>query len=326
MLQEFLGCLLMGYLFATAQTCVAILLLTWVIFRPFGEKAFLTAACVVQWSWLTQLVFLLEYGVGVKLRLTGENPPAEAALVLANHQTHDWVVMYSLAVRMGTLGYVRTVIKKVISYVPGFGWGMYLCYWPFVSRNYNSDVKVLRKLFSAYKRCSLPVQLWLYAEGTRLTAKKLADSQTYAKEKGYPVWKHVMLPKHRGFTMTTDSLNGIVSMIHEITLSYEGWGGKAPGLWDILTTDRNKKHVMHVHLKRTPMSDVPETEEGKKQWLMECFARKEQLLEHYADKKCFPGPDVTPKFNVSGILPHFGAWTLGTWLLFKAVALFFAFF
>jgi 1-acyl-sn-glycerol-3-phosphate acyltransferase len=321
--QGIIGSVLMGYLVIVAQTCVASLLLAWIIARPLGEKAFLSAAVLIQDSWLTQIVFLLEFGVGVKLRLTGERPGAEAALVLPNHQTHDWVVMYSLAARMGTLGLVRTVIKKVISYIPGFGWGMYLCYWPFVSRSYDKDVKVLSKLFGAYKRCSLPVQLWLYAEGTRLTKKKLAESQAVAKEKGYPVWNHVLLPRHRGFTMAVDSLKGVVTMIHELTLSYEGWGNP-PSLWQLLTTKRGKKHVMHVHIKRTPITDIPETEEGKKQWLMDSFDRKEKLLEYYTANNCFPGADLTPAFNPTTLIPHLIIWAIASAAMYYGIYRFFA--
>jgi len=318
MIQGLLGIISLIYLFLSAQVCVFYMVLSFVLCRyTLGERLYLQMAKFWQESYLVQLVFCLEGCVNIKLRVTGTKPVSEPALVLANHQTHDWVVMYSMAIRTGTLGLVRTVIKKVISYVPGFGWGMWMCYWPFVSRNYNKDVAVLKNLFAAYKRHTLPVQLWLYAEGTRLTPSKLKDSQEYAKSKGYPVWNHVMLPKHRGFTMACDSLKGVVSIIHELTLSYEGWG-KPPGLWDIVTTNRSKPHVMHVHMKRTPLEDVPADEEGKKQWLMDCFARKEALLEEYAKNGKFPGPDMTPDFSVGSCLPHLMGWMVATVCTFYA--------
>lgn len=279
---------------------LVVLFVGFVVLRPFGESIYLKFACRLQEQFLVPFVFFMETVARIELRVTGVWPPCEGSLVLANHLTHDWAPMYLMAMRQGTLAYVRTVIKKSMSYVPFFGWGMTLCYWPFVSRDFNKDEKVLNKLFTAYRSNNLPVQLWLYPEGTRQTKRKLAESQQYQKEKGYTVWEHVMLPRHRGFATAVNALKGVVSNVHEVTLQYEGWGGKPPGFWQIVTADPAKKHVMHVHVNRVSMDSIPADDEAKKEWLMECFQRKENLLAHYAKSGAFPGNNQTqPKKTVA---------------------------
>lgn len=287
------GALLLLYMAITACAACVILIPLFCVIRPFSETFFVRFVCWLQSSFIMQIVFFLEVVVGMKIRVTGELPAHEGALVISNHLTHDWVCMYGVAYRMGTLGFVRTVIKKIVSYVPGFGWAMRMCYWPFVSRDFNRDEKVLRKLFTLYKASESPVQVWIFPEGTRFSARKLQASQAYAASKGYPVWKHVMLPKHRGFSLAVASLEGCIAAVHEVTLSYAGWRRPSPGLWDIVTTDGGARdYVMHVNLRRVPISVVPRDEEGQKAFLMDCFARKEVLLEYFSKNKCFPGTAV----------------------------------
>lgn len=315
-----LGIAVLLYLAISITAGTTMLLVLFCLIRPFWETGFVRLACYIQGLYLNQIVWALEPVLGLQLRVTGEMPPREGALVLANHLTQDWVCMYSLAYRMDTIGFVRTVIKKVISYAPGFGWGMVVCYWPFVSRDFNKDEKVLRSLFGVYKSSELPVQVWLYPEGTRMTKRKLLESQEYAKGKGYPVWEHVMLPKHRGVNLAVKSLRGSVSMIHDVTLQYEGWGNRVPTFWDFLTCDPSKKHVMHVNVRRVPLASVPEGEEEQKTWLMDVFAGKEKLLAHFAANKCFPGkPIPTPAtVSVGPLLPSLALFSTITYVVFFA--------
>lgn len=320
LVQAALGIVIMAYLLVSILCALVIMIVPYLTLRFFNEGAFLKLICFLQASYLHNIVFMMENVLGLKLRVTGHAPKAEAALVLANHLTHDWAPMYCMAIRIGTLGFVRTVIKKSMSYIPGFGWGMVVCYWPFVSRSYEKDEKSLKKLFAAYHRNKLPVQLWLYPEGTRQTPKKLKESQDYAKEHGYTVWNHVMLPRHRGFVQALRSLEGVITHIHEVTLSYSGWRRKAPTFWDILTSPGAKEHVMHVHLNRVDVKTVPTDEEGLKNWLRESFDRKEELLEYFAKHERFPGDkNLVQDYSLAKVLPHVVAWVLYTYFVLSFV-------
>lgn len=307
------------------RTCLAVVLHIYLVFtlafpilivgiawslQVINEQLSVKISCWVQGSWLSNMVFLMENFLGIQLQVHGEFPGAEPALVLANHLTHDWAPMYCMCFRTGMLAYVRTVIKKSASYIPFFGWGMTFCFWPFVSRDFAKDEKTLGKLFQMYSRCKLPVQLWIFPEGTRRTPAKLKSSQEYAASKGYPVWKHVMLPRHRGFITAVNSLKGVVSVLYETTLQYEGWGAEAPSFWGIVTTSPNKPHIMHVHIKRIPISEVPADDEGKQKWLMDSFARREALIEGFQRTKSFPGRNLAKKYKFSKILPHLLLWNI----------------
>ena len=308
------------YLFFVVMLPLPVLAVAYILINPINDILYLKIACFVQGSFIVNITFCLEKLTGIQFRMTGTRPPREPALVLSNHLTHDWVHIYSNAIRNNTLGSVRTVIKDAIKMVPGFGQAMILTKWPFVSRDFKKDEKTLHDLFSLYTRAKLPVQLWIFPEGTRMTPKKLASSQKYAEEKGYPVWKHVMLPRHRGFITALNSLNGIVKYIHETTIQYEGWTNskgvdKIPGIGDLINTNGNYKHVLHFHMNRVSVTDIPLDDEGRQKYLQECFARKEALLEHYSKHKQFPGENLAKKLSTAELLIHVVGWFVGSIVL-----------
>ena len=317
LIRNFAGIIAALYLFFVVMLPLPLLAVAFIIVNPIDDVLYLKIACFVQGSFIHNITFCLEKLCGIKVRMTGVLAPREPALVLSNHLTHDWVHIYASAIRNGTLGCVRTVIKDAIKLVPGFGQAMILTKWPFVSRDFRKDEKTLHKLFSLYTRAKLPVQLWIFPEGTRMTPKKLASSQKYAQEKGYPVWKHVMLPRHRGFITALNSLNGIVKYIHETTIQYEGWTDakgvdKIPGIGDLINTNGNYKHVLHFHLNRVPVTDIPADDEGRQKYLQECFGRKEALLEYYAKNKQFPGENLANKIPTASLLAHVVGWFVGS--------------
>ena len=82
------------------------------------------------------------------------------------------------------LGTFRTLIKRVIMFIPGFGTAMYLLNWPFLTRKADKDLAYLAKLMAQYKKECLPLWLTCFPEGTRYTEKKQSDSLAFAKERG----------------------------------------------------------------------------------------------------------------------------------------------
>lgn len=308
-------CVFLVYLTLSVTTASVLL----VLFSPLifvDEPKFLRFACSVQGSFLCGVVFALNIAFGIDVRLTGVLPPPEAALVISNHQTQDWVTIYSLAIRMGTLGFVRPVIKRITKYALGWGVGMSLCYWPFVSRNYERDVKELRKTFAVYKASKLPVQVWLFPEGTRRTPKKIEQSQAVAKERNYPVWSRVMLPRHRGFILALQSLQGVINVIHDITLAYEGWPEVIPRFPMLLFDDYSRRpHKVHIHIDRIDVNSIPTEDAQRQAWLMRRFAAKEERLTYFETHGSFPGPSIATSFNRGEVVAHTLAWAFGTFAL-----------
>eukprot|EP00388_Colpodella_angusta_P044639 GDKK01063540.1.p1 GENE.GDKK01063540.1~~GDKK01063540.1.p1 ORF type:complete len:333 (-),score=9.64 GDKK01063540.1:43-1041(-) len=313
--QYLFGMLFGIYLCYNLLAIMPMLVILYFSIYPFSPNTYVRLICFLQGSWLQSLVFFMETVLGLQVRLTGDAPVYEPSLVLSNHLTHDWIAIYCHGCRSGSLGVIRTVIKKSLLLFPGFGAGMWMCQWPFVTRNYNKDVKVLSKLFNLYKGANIPVQLWIFPEGTRMTDKKLEESQSYQKEKGYPVWNNVLLPRHRGFTLALNSLMGVITHVNEMTIWYDGYKRPIPDLIDLVGESPKKKHVLHIHQNRVPIAAVPLDEEGRQKWLMESFARKEVLLEYRKKHGQFPGNAHPNNYTTKNSLPHIIVWGLGSFIL-----------
>lgn len=302
------------FLCMTLAPIVPIMCLVWVIVRPFSRVVYLKFASFLQMSWLSVEVFTFEILSNVKLRITGDVPTPEPALCISNHITHDYVMIYSLAYRTGTLADTRAIIKNSIKYTPFLGPAVYMCYWPFISRNFQKDIRTLKSLFKLYREADMPAQIWIFPEGTRLAEDKLKSSQEYAAKKGYPVWNNVMLPKYRGFSTALDSMKETFHRINDVTIQFEGWPDeRIPGLWDIFAADTRVPHTLHIHIKRHNIADVPENDEGRQKWLMDRFEEKEALINDYKkNNRRFPGKELSMNIVLSQIIVHPLVWGIGS--------------
>lgn len=304
------------YLCMTLAPIVPIMCLVWLIVRPFSRVVYLKFASFLQMSWLSVEVFTFEVLCNVKLRITGEVPTPEPALCISNHITHDYVMIYSLAYRTGTLADTRAIIKNSIKYTPFLGPAVYMCYWPFISRNFQKDIRTLKSLFRLYREADMPAQIWIFPEGTRLSPDKQIQSQEHAKKKGYPVWNNVMLPKYRGFCTALDSMKETFHKLTDVTIQFEGWQDeKTPGLWDLFSTDTRTPHTLHIHIKRYNIRDVPDDDDGRQAWLMDRFQEKEILIDQYKkNNRKFPGKEVSMVFSLSQIIVHPLVWGVGSFV------------
>lgn len=316
LLGQLCGIAILIYMIIVGLIGTLLMLPFYIFIRPLSEPFYLKFVCMTQHSFLSMMPLFVEHCGGVELAVYGDTPKAEAALVLSNHLGHDWGPMYLLAGRIGTLGYIRTVIKQVVQYIPGLGQAMWLGYWPFVSRSYDTDKVRLTSLFGAIAKAGVPMQTWLFPEGTRRTPAKLKSSQEYAKTKNMPVWQHVMLPRYRGVMLSVDSMRGSVEYIHDLTIQYEGWGKDGrdiPSLWQIMSIDPSVRKVFHLHLKRVKMSDVSSGEEGARKWLHASFSDKEELLKLYEKTRTFgkPLPISKQKTPVVPLIIQMIPWVIG---------------
>eukprot|EP00211_Chloroparvula_japonica_P016658 CAMPEP_0119155208 /NCGR_PEP_ID=MMETSP1310-20130426/51627_1 /TAXON_ID=464262 /ORGANISM="Genus nov. species nov., Strain RCC2339" /LENGTH=288 /DNA_ID=CAMNT_0007147797 /DNA_START=311 /DNA_END=1178 /DNA_ORIENTATION=+ len=232
-----------------------------------------------------------------KLVVTGDAlPKGESSLCIVNHQEIDWLPAYVLSADQGVLGSFRTIIKKSVSYIPVVGWTMYLAYWPFISRDFAKDGPYLERLFKVYKASDMPLNLWLYPEGTRQTPKGLKNSQEYARKNGYPVFDNVLLPRPKGFIVTRHCLKGTVDYVYDMAFAYKGWEGqKCPSVTGFIMRDPRKRYEIHVDVRRIPLSSLPEDDGELKQWLLDSFARKDKLLSEFYKTGAFAGDDGTSK-------------------------------
>ncbi|MBA0853569.1 hypothetical protein Goshw_019244, partial [Gossypium schwendimanii] len=76
-----------------------------------------------------------------------------------------------------------------------FGWTNWFSESIFLDRNWAKDESKLKSSFEALSDYPMPFWMTIFVEGTRLTADKLLEAQSFASSKGYPIPKNVLIPK-----------------------------------------------------------------------------------------------------------------------------------
>ena len=218
--------------------------------------------------------YLVEGPNRMAITFTGDVVPVgEDAIVFCNHQSmSDIVVLVCLARRAKMVGYMKWLVKDVVKYVPGVGWGMLFLDCVFLKRNWADDEQNIKRTFSRIVDNKLPVWLVSFPEGTRVTPEKLAVSQTYAAKRGLPPTVSVMLPRPKGFAASVCGLRDHVKAVYSVTIKYEN---DVRSAWKMVAGEI--RHVT-IDLKRFPIGDLPRDEAGLSRWLTDEFYRKDRIL------------------------------------------------
>mmetsp|Transcript_34726 Transcript_34726/g.136909 ORF Transcript_34726/g.136909 Transcript_34726/m.136909 type:complete len:165 (-) Transcript_34726:4558-5052(-) len=102
----------------------------------------------------------------------------------------DSVIMFCLARRSGRDGDLKFLAKRTLLLFPVYGLGAYFTQTcVFIKRTSEKAKKKFEKVFTRLHDPNVDRPFWLisYFEGTRLTKKKLAESQGFAKKRDLPV-------------------------------------------------------------------------------------------------------------------------------------------
>lgn len=260
--------------------------------RPFSRRwfrAFNRWAADHYWSWCVRLA---ERTHGIGVEYYGDDVPAgENAIVVANHQQMpDITFLMFLARDKGRLGDMKWMLKDVIKYVPGVGWGLYFLDSFFVKRDWSRDRASIAATFSRIIADGIPLWLMLFAEGTRLTPEKLARSQEYARRQGLDPTRHVMLPRTKGFSACVQGLRRHLDAVYDVTIAYERG---VPTLWQYI---RGQARRAHLQVRRFPVEQLPPGEPELAAWLRERFREKDELLEYFYARGHFP-----PSAHTTGV-------------------------
>ncbi|MDA3862757.1 MAG: lysophospholipid acyltransferase family protein [Deltaproteobacteria bacterium] len=245
--------------------------------RPFSKPKFRKInswTASKHWGLYVTLSKLLNQ---VEVLASGDRIPAdENAIVFANHQEMtDIPVLLFLAKQKQRLGDLKWFAKYPIKYVPGVGWGLMFLDCLFVKRNWSQDKDFINNLFSKFKKEDIPLWLISFVEGTRITDEKLEISRKFARKKGFFLPENVMIPRTRGFAASVKGLREHVDAIYDITIGYP------EGVPTLLQFIRGYAKKIHIHIRRFPLAQLPEDEEQLKQWLVNRFEEKDQLLHEY---------------------------------------------
>lgn len=277
----------LGLLFFLSGLVVNVLQATcFVLVRPLSKSTYRRInRFVAELLWL-ELVWLVDWWARVQIKVftdpeTFRQMGKEHALVVCNHKSDiDWLVGWVLAQRAGCLGSTLAVMKKSSKMLPVIGWSMWFSEYLFLERSWAKDESTIKLGLERLKDYPLPFWLALFVEGTRFTQAKLLAAQEYATSTGLPVPRNVLIPRTKGFVAAVSHMRSFVPAIYDITVAIP----KSSAQPTMLRLFKGQSSVVHVHIKRHNMKDLPETDDAVAQWCKDAFVAKDALLDkHKAD-------------------------------------------
>jgi hypothetical protein len=135
------------------------------------------------------------------------------------------------------------------------------------------------------------VTLCLNLLGTRITDKKVRESQEFAKKKDLPVLKNVLLPRKKGFLATMKGLRNNVDAVYDLTVVYGDGSSYRPLLSDLVL---RRGFDIHIHARRFPIKEVPQREEELDSWLNNVWKEKDEAIEYLLKNGKFPNQQDEP--------------------------------
>ncbi|TYJ20769.1 hypothetical protein E1A91_A08G019100v1 [Gossypium mustelinum] len=195
---------------------------------------------------------------------------------MPNHVSDsDTLLTWILAQRVGCLRSALTIVKKTTRYLPVFGWTNWFSESIFQDRNWAKDESKLKSSFEALSDYPTPFWMTIFVEGTRLTADKLVEAQSFASSKGYPIPKNVLIPKTKGIVTAVQSLRSFVPAIYDVTIAIPK---HQPFFPTLLTFLKMQPCKVVVRIKRYSTNDLPESDQGIAQWCRNRFIAKVTLI------------------------------------------------
>ncbi|KAI9161253.1 hypothetical protein LWI28_015749 [Acer negundo] len=265
-----------------------------VTIRPLSKNTYRRINRVVaELLWL-ELVWLIDWWAGVKIKLytdseTFHSMGKEHALVVANHKSDiDWLVGWVLAQRSGCLGSALAVMKKSSKFLPVIGWSMWFSEYLFLERSWAKDENTLKSGLQRLKDFPQPFWLALFVEGTRFTQAKLLAAQEYAASTGMPIPRNVLIPRTKGFVAAVSHMRSFVPAIYDMTVAIP----KSSPSPTMLRLFKGQSSVVHVHLKRRLMKELPETDDAVAQWCKDMFVAKDALLDKHNAEDTFSDQEL----------------------------------
>ncbi|KAG2405666.1 hypothetical protein LR48_Vigan03g218600 [Vigna angularis] len=285
----------LGLLFFASGLLVNLIqAICYVVLRPVSKNLYRRINRVVaELLWL-ELVWLIDWWAGVKVQIFTDHETfrlmgKEHALVISNHRSDiDWLVGWVSAQRSGCLGSTLAVMKKSSKFLPVIGWSMWFSEYLFLERSWAKDESTLKLGIQRLSDYPLPFWLALFVEGTRFTQAKLLAAQEYATSTGLPVPRNVLIPRTKGFVSAVSHMRSFVPAIYDVTVAVPK-NSPAPTM---LRLFKGKPSVVHVHIKRHLMKEMPETDEAVAQWCRDIFVAKDALLDKHMAEDTFSDKEL----------------------------------
>ncbi|CAK9865138.1 unnamed protein product [Sphagnum jensenii] len=256
---------------------------------PLSRHLFRIANMVMMEALWSELIWLVDWWAGVQVRVyadlsTWNHMGKEHALLISNHRSDiDWLVGWIMAQRCGCLGGTRAIMKQSTKFLPVIGWSMWFSDYVFLARNWARDEHTLKTGFQRLE--GFPRVLWvaLFVEGTRFTKAKLTGAQEFARSHGMRVPRHVLVPRTKGFVSAVQNMRNFVPAVYDATVAISK-DLPAPTMLRLI---RGQPSVVHVHVRRTSMTELPTSDEELASWCHKAFATKDALLDEHEKENTF---------------------------------------
>ncbi|KAK9691130.1 hypothetical protein RND81_09G177700 [Saponaria officinalis] len=256
-----------------------------VVLRLFSIHYSRRVTSMVFASWLALWPLLFEKINKTRVIFSGETVlTKERVLLFANHRTEvDWMYIWDLALRKGSLGYIKYVLKRSLMKLPIFGWAFHILEFIPVQRKWDLDEPIMHQMLSTLQDPRDSLWLAIFPEGTDFTEQKCIRGQKYAAEHGLPILKNVLLPKTKGFFACMEKLRISLDAVLDVTIGYKPC---CPSFLDNVF-GLNPSEV-HIHIRHLSVGDIPSSEDEVGSWLMNTFRLKDELLSEFYSTGHFP--------------------------------------
>lgn len=233
----------------------------------------------------------------------------ERLILISNHQLYsDWIYIWCLAYFCRRHGDLKIILKKSLAKIPIWGWGMWHFDFIFLERNWLKDAKNFLAHMNKFKASMEPLWLLIFPEGTTLSAVTREKSHTFAESKGIAIYKHTLLPRSLGLFKCVEALGDSVEYIYDLTVGIPGIpAGATPQytytIASLYVMGLNPGQI-HIHIRRFKIADLPKDEDEFATWLYARWQEKDELLDHFYKKGCFPADIDSPPTLINVALRH----------------------
>ena len=260
------GCVCVILLFPLILAINVIQMLS-ILVLPFSRKGFRAVnRCMAQifWGWS---VFVQKRLWNIQFVVTGDIIPAkENAFMISNHQQLvDIPVLLTLAMSKGRIGDFKWFVKDILKFVPGIGWGMLFLNCIFVKRSWAQDEETIKATFRSLMSEGFPFWVVSFVEGTRITESKLMKARDIAQRRNKRVPLRTLPPRTRGFLASIEGLREKLDAVYDVTIGYP-YG--IPSFWQY---GCGYVKEVHIHIKRSPISELPVDQQQLREWLENTF-------------------------------------------------------
>lgn len=203
----------------------------------------------------------------------------KSVIIMNHHYDVDWIFTWMFADYFDGLDQGRTMAKKILRFIPPIGWAWAMSDFIFLERDWSKDQGIITDSLTSLMRYQGGLGILVFPEGTRLSHKKLEASQKYARENGLPELHHHLVPRTKGLVHILKTVDRTkLTMYVDVLLGVHPKDGAPATLSSLLNGD---KVVGDFYIRVYPTADLPEDEEGLRDFIMKTFEERDRLLDNY---------------------------------------------